>query len=211
MHFIYTNKDGTVGTESALPLRIRRLEDGAEFLIEGVLRTDSATAFAGRWLGLDVDGQQFFVPDPNADLADLETDHFPGHKLIHANFERDILGKMKDDRKMEVVSYREIKKAEKPENYDFRFAWKDTGNGIVEDIEVCRKLTRDRLRKEREPLLADLDIEALRAIEGGDKGKQADVSREKQRLRDITAMPEIDAAKTPGDLRAIRIHTQSGN
>ncbi len=69
----------------------------------------------------------------------------------------------------------------------------------------AKEITRDRLRKERAPLLADLDVQAIRAVEAEDKAKLAEVAAEKQRLRDITALPSIDAATTPEELKAIGI------
>lgn len=48
----------------------------------------------------------------------------------------------------------------------------------VEDI------VKDRLRSERAPMLAELDIEYTRSIENG--RKSAEVAKKKQQLRDVT-------------------------
>lgn len=58
------------------------------------------------------------------------------------------------------------------------------------DMRRAVELTKQRLRNERAPLLADLDVQYMRAIEAGDAGKQAAIVAEKQRLRDITKLAE---------------------
>lgn len=54
-----------------------------------------------------------------------------------------------------------------------------------------------------------LDVQALRAIETDDKAKLAEVAAEKQRLRDVTKLPEIDAATAPEHLLPIGVHAQA--
>lgn len=104
------------------------------------------------------------------------------------------------------VSWRRASLSDFPTDHgDFRNAWKDDGKSISVDMDKAKELTRERLRRERKPLLDALDIEAMRAIEAGDSGKLGEVTADKQRLRDITALPEIDSAKTPDDLRAISV------
>jgi hypothetical protein len=71
---------------------------------------------------------------------------------------------------------------------------------IVIDIEKAKAITKDRLRAERTPLLAALDIEFQRAVENG--AEIAAIVAEKNRLRDITNL--ADAATTLDELRAIK-------
>ena len=42
-----------------------------------------------------------------------------------------------------------------------------------------------------------------RADEAGDTGAKADIAKRKQALRDVTADPAIEAARTPDELRAV--------
>jgi hypothetical protein len=51
----------------------------------------------------------------------------------------------------------------------------------------AESITVDRLRVEREPLLAELDTSYLRALEAGDDASL--IIAEKQALRDITEKP----------------------
>ena len=62
------------------------------------------------------------------------------------------------------------------------------GDGVLSiDVAVAYELVRERLRQERAPLLADLDVAFVRALERGEDTSA--VLREKQALRDIT---EVD-------------------
>ena len=86
---------------------------------------------------------------------------------------------------------------------DFRNAWKLEGGKIGHDMEKCRAIHKDKLRLARAPLLAALDVEYQRADEADDKAAKADIAKRKQALRDVTAAPEIEAAKTPEELKAV--------
>ena len=85
----------------------------------------------------------------------------------------------------------------------FRNAWTLNGSTIECDMVKARDIHRDRLRKARAPLLAELDIEYQRADESGDNEKKRDIARRKQALRDVTADPDIEAADTPAALKLV--------
>lgn len=85
---------------------------------------------------------------------------------------------------------------------DFRDAWELSDGKINVNMGKAREVHRARLRRAREPLLADLDIAAMRADEDGDRGRKTAVVAEKRALRDVTDDPRIDSAVTPDDLRA---------
>ena len=103
-----------------------------------------------------------------------------------------------------LASWRHVTDAELPDR-DYRNAWIDTGNGIGHDMGKARAIHRDKLRAERAPLLAELDVAYQRADERGDAQEKRRVATEKQRLRDITDDPRIDAAETVDALRALRM------
>jgi len=67
------------------------------------------------------------------------------------------------------------------------------------DIVKVRETTKKRLRRERTPLLAALDVQYMRAQEQG--ASTTEIVAEKQRLRDITNM--VDTLNTVAELRAI--------
>ena len=72
---------------------------------------------------------------------------------------------------------------------------------ITINLDKAKQITKERLREEREPLLAAQDVAFQRALESG-----ADTSlivAEKQRLRDITNL--ADAATTLDELKGITV------
>jgi len=56
----------------------------------------------------------------------------------------------------------------------------------------AKAITLDRLRAERAPKLAALDVAFMRAVEQGDTAAQASIAAQKQALRDVTqvALPD---------------------
>jgi len=58
---------------------------------------------------------------------------------------------------------------------------------IVINRTKAEAATRDRLRAEREPRLAELDVKFMRAIEAGED--TAPIAAAKQALRDVTDKP----------------------
>lgn len=68
-----------------------------------------------------------------------------------------------------------------PVDRTFRNALK---HDLTHDKQKCVDITNNRLRAERAPLLADLDVKFIRAQESGQE--TASIVAEKQRLRDIT-------------------------
>lgn len=64
------------------------------------------------------------------------------------------------------------------------------------------EIKKDMIRAERNPKLAELDLEFMKAVEQNDTAKQADISAKKQALRDATDDPALSAATTPEELKA---------
>lgn len=100
--------------------------------------------------------------------------------------------------------------AELPDNWtppdtdrQFRNAWKHTNGVFSVDMPKARDVVRERMRYVRKDLLAALDVQYQKADEAGDNQKKKDIAAQKQKLRDITAVPELDAAATPDALRQV--------
>ncbi|WP_225644263.1 hypothetical protein [Bradyrhizobium australafricanum] len=90
-----------------------------------------------------------------------------------------------------------------PQDQTFSDAWQQSGGAIVHNMEKCRAILRDRMRFSRAPKLAVLDIEYQRADEVGDVARKQAIAAKKQKLRDVTKLPEIDAATTLEALKAV--------
>lgn len=103
---------------------------------------------------------------------------------------------------LDSVSWRFIDKNEVPEDRTFRNAWKPD---LTVDMPKARDIHRKTLRRARAPLLASLDFEFMRAVETNDTARMAEITAQKQALRDITDHPGIEAATTPEELLAIKI------
>jgi len=71
-----------------------------------------------------------------------------------------------------------------PQDNDFFDAWEQTNGVVTVNLSKAKELTKIRLRKQREPLLAAQDIAFQRALETG--ADTTAIVAEKQRLRDIT-------------------------
>lgn len=86
-----------------------------------------------------------------------------------------------------------------PQDRSYRGAWRLIGDQIKHDMDAAREIHRDKIREARAPLLAAQDVALLRAIEEGKP--TAPIAAEKQRLRDATAHPSIDAAQSVDELK----------
>jgi hypothetical protein len=72
---------------------------------------------------------------------------------------------------------------------------------IVVNFDKAVEITKNRLRREREPLLAAQDVAFQRALETG--ADTTAIVAEKQRLRDLTDL--ADQATTLDELKALEV------
>ena len=71
------------------------------------------------------------------------------------------------------------------------------------DMDKARDIHKDMMRRARQPMLEALDVSYQRADESGDSAAKQAIVERKKALRDITADPAIEAAKTPAELSKI--------
>ena len=57
---------------------------------------------------------------------------------------------------------------------------------IIINPDKAKAIWKNKWRGVRQPLLASLDIEFMKAVEAGDSAKQAEIASKKQALRDVT-------------------------
>jgi hypothetical protein len=72
---------------------------------------------------------------------------------------------------------------------------------ITINFEKAQEITRERLRRERKPLLEEQDILFMRAVETSQD--KSEIVIEKQRLRDITTL--ADDASTLDELKGLEV------
>jgi uncharacterized protein YdaT len=70
---------------------------------------------------------------------------------------------------------------------------------ITINLDKAKDITKERLRRERKPLLEAEDIKFMQAQESGSDTKA--IVAEKQRLRDITK--QVDSCTTTNELKAL--------
>jgi len=90
-----------------------------------------------------------------------------------------------------------------PTDRTFRNGWSHGGNKVDHDLPKCREILKDKLRADRVPKLAALDMAYMRADEMGDTAEKRSIAAQKQVLRDVTSNPAIEAAQTPEALKLL--------
>lgn len=91
-----------------------------------------------------------------------------------------------------------------PSERTFREAWSidDDASNITINLEKAKNIWRDYIRRARQPLLEDLDLQFARAQET-DADTTAIIA-EKQALRDAPGLASITNATTLDELKAIQ-------
>lgn len=87
------------------------------------------------------------------------------------------------------------------EDNDFFNSWELNNGEVTVNLTKAKEQTKERLRREREPLLQAQDVLFQRALENGTDTTA--IVAEKNRLRDITLL--ADSATTTAELRAITV------
>ena len=71
------------------------------------------------------------------------------------------------------------------------------------NLNKAKDIWRDKIREDRKPKLAELDVQYMRAVENDNATEKAAIATKKQTLRDATADSRIDAATSPDELKVI--------
>lgn len=87
-----------------------------------------------------------------------------------------------------------------PLDQEFRDAWIHNGKKIEIDFVKANEITKNRLRKERQPLLESLDVEVMKNITN--PVKLAEIEAQKQVLRDLPQ--QVDSLTTVEELKTIK-------
>ncbi len=87
-----------------------------------------------------------------------------------------------------------------PSDRHFRGAWSLSGSVISEDMTAAKAIFQDKIREVRAPLLADKDVELMKALETG--ASTTAIAAAKDALRDAPAGSAISSASTIAELKA---------
>jgi hypothetical protein len=74
----------------------------------------------------------------------------------------------------------------------------DQSTGAIINMEKAKEIWKNKFRETRKPILENLDIEYMKALEDNNVAKQQEIASMKQQLRDITNTP------LPDDLESIK-------
>lgn len=73
------------------------------------------------------------------------------------------------------------------------------------NIEKAKEIKKEQLRQERKPMLEQLDVEMMRALEASDSQKQSEVTAKKQALRDATKHDSLVNASDAEQLKSLKL------
>jgi hypothetical protein len=68
-------------------------------------------------------------------------------------------------------------------------------------MEKAKDIWKNKLREARKPLFTELDLAFMKAIERNQD--TTEIAQKKQALRDVTDHPDIEAATTTEELKAV--------
>ena len=185
--------------EKPLAVMYERAEDGGVSIVYPAPGARMVTL--ERW---DEDGNVIERVESPADRIVLE--HYQGWKVVAIELQdafvrRCALNKLPTDaKKATIIRPEEVV----PKDRTFRNALQITRSGALNhDMARARDIWRDCMRAKRGPKLEALDVKYMKALEAGDTELQQHIVRQKQELRDITAMPEIEAAVDTEQLKQV--------
>lgn len=135
----------------------------------------------------------------------IKLEHFQGWKIVAVELQAAFIDRTctkrlpPDARKVTIIEVKDI-----PVDRTFRNALQITRAGsLAHDMTRCRDIWRDRMREKRGPKLAELDVQYMRALEDGDAETCKHIKRQKDELRDITKLDEIEKAPDPTELKKV--------
>lgn len=93
-------------------------------------------------------------------------------------------------------------------DFTYRDAWKDSGHDKPDhDMPKARELQRIYLRKKRLAEFCRLDNDYRMADEAGDEAVKREIGAIRQKFRDVTEHPSIDAAQTVEELKLLTLES----
>lgn len=106
---------------------------------------------------------------------------------------------IKKDIPKDVACY-VIDKSKIPTDRTFRNAWTLSGGNVSIDIAKAKEIAKNIVRAKRKPMLENLDVEYMKAIEKKDQLMADSIALQKQALRDITQ--NADSINTVENLKS---------
>jgi len=108
-------------------------------------------------------------------------------------------------KKAKPLSFSLVEHVDIPADRTYRNALRFDGRTFTHDLDHCKRIHAERIRRDRAAALAALDGKWMRATGRGDKAEQDAVEAERQKWRDAPADPRIDAAQSVEELKQIKV------
>jgi hypothetical protein len=128
-----------------------------------------------------------------------------GVSIVTPSGEISIEDVIKKDVPNDAINIQIVDASEVPSDRTFRNAWKQQGALVEVDMAKARVIHLDKLREQRKPILAALDIEWMMAVAKSDTETARAIEGKRQALRDMPT--DIDAqlkqAATPEELKSV--------
>lgn len=90
-----------------------------------------------------------------------------------------------------------------PQSRIYRNSWENNNGVIVHNMIKARDIHRERMRFARIEKMEALDVAYMMADESGDNQMKRDIADQKNALREVTDIPEIEEADTIEELMSV--------
>jgi hypothetical protein len=110
------------------------------------------------------------------------------------------------DYKYNRQMYKIVTREDIPVDQTYRDCWRlsERENDLIAiDVEKAKEVWKKKMRNARELIFPKLDTDFFRALEFADMDKQKEIAERKRLLREVTALPELENAKTVEEIEAI--------
>jgi len=146
-----------------------------------------------------IDYKEYLLPEPIGPMTEEEAIEYILKKDVPARV-------WHPDYKYNRQMYRIVTREDIPVDQTYRNAWRlsDTEEQLISiDIDKAKDIWKNRMRQARELLFPKLDTQYFIALERGTPEYQKAIANRKQLLRDVTQLPELEAARTIEELEKV--------
>jgi len=167
------------------------MDDGTVAIMSFCTQGRSPTLpFGAAWL--NDDSGRWARPPTDANIKAELAKTFPGVNGV---------GKIKP----KPVGFALVEHTNIPADRTYRNALRFDGRTFTHDLDHCKRIHADRIRRDRAAALVELDGQWMRATGQKDSTAADAIEAERQKWRDAPADPRIDAAQSVEELKQIGV------
>lgn len=146
-----------------------------------------------------IDYKEYLLPEPIGPMTEEEAIEYILKKDVPARV-------WHPDYKYNRQMYRIVTREDIPVDQTYRDCWRlsERENDLIAiDVDKAKEVWKKKMRNARELIFPKLDTDFFRALEFADIDKQKEIAERKRLLREVTALPELENAKTVEEIEAI--------